>query len=184
MKFLKNYKYKSLTLVFINILLVIFLSKYNFLSDGLFNLRSIPLIGSFIAGMFYVSAFTAGLGILMLSDLSKRLSPIEIALLAGLGGAVADFGIFRFFKNNLLSEITPIYNKLGGQRLTKLMYHRSFRWSLPVIGAIIIASPFPDEIGISLLGVSKIKSYQFIVLSFILDAIGIFLLVSAFSLIK
>lgn len=182
MNWFKNYKYKGLTLVFISILLTIFLSKYNFLNDGLFNLRHIPFIGSFLAGIFYVSTSTAALGILMLSDLAKTAPPIEIAVLAGLGGAVADFVIFRFFKGDLISEVTPIYNKLGGKHLTGLMYHRYFRWSLPIIGAIIIASPFPDELGISLMGLTKIKNYQFIVLSFILDATGVFLLVSAFSL--
>jgi len=183
-KFLKNYKYKNLTLVAISILLAIFLSKYKFLNDGLFNLRYIPFIGSLVAGVFYVSAFTAALGILMLSDLATTLPPIEIALLAGLGGAVGDFVIFRFFRCNLIEEITPIYNRFGGRHLTRLMYHRYFRWSLPIIGAIIIASPFPDEIGIGLLEVSKIKSYQFVILSFILDTAGVFLLVSAISLIK
>lgn len=182
MKWFRNYKYKGLTLVFISILLTIFLSKYNFLNDGLFNLRHIPFIGSFIAGILYVSASTAALGVLMLSDLATTSSSLEIAIIAGLGGAVADFVIFRFFKGNLIGEITPIYNRFGGKHLTKLMYHKYFRWSLPIVGAIIIASPFPDELGISLMGLTKIKNYQFIVLSFILDAAGIFLLVSAFSL--
>lgn len=184
MKWFKNYKYKGLTLIFISILLTIFLSKYNFLNDGLFNLKHTPLLGSFIAGILYVSASTAALGILMLSDLAKTLSPIEIAIIAGLGGAVADFVLFRFFKGDLVSEITPIYNRLGGKHLTKLMYHKYFRWSLPIVGAVIIASPFPDEIGISLMGLSKIKSYQFVLLSLALDIGGVFLLVSAFSLTK
>lgn len=184
MNWLRNYKYKNLTLVFLSILLAIFLSEYDFLDQFLFKTRYIPFIGSFIAGVFYTSASTAALGILMLTDLSKRLSPIEIAILAGLGGALADFGIFRFFKNNLLCEIKPIYNKLGGQRLTKLMHHRSFRWGLPIVGAIIIASPFPDELGLCLMGLTRIKSYQLILLCLVLDIIGVFLLVSAFSLIK
>jgi len=181
---LKNYKYKGLTLIAISIILTIFLSKYNFLNEGLFNLRHTPFLGSFIAGILYVSASTAALGILMLSDLAKTLSPIEIAIIAGLGGVVADFVLFRFFKGDLIAEITPIYNKLGGKHLTRLMYHKYFRWSLPVIGAIIIASPFPDELGISLMGLTRIKNYQFVILSLVLDITGVFLLVSAFSLIK
>lgn len=184
MKWFKNYKYKGITLIFLSIILTIFLSKYNFLNEGLFNLRHTPFLGSFIAGILYVSASTAALGILMLSDLAKTLSPIEIAIVAGLGGAVADFTLFRFFRGDLISEITPIYNKLGGKHLTRLMYHKYFRWSLPIVGAIIIASPFPDELGISLMGLSRIKNYQFILLSLILDITGVFLLVLAFSLIK
>jgi len=183
-KWLIDYKYKGLTLIFLSIVLTIFLSKYNFLNELLFNLRHTPFLGSFIAGILYVSASTAAFGIFMLSDLAKTLSPIEIAIIAGLGGVVADFALFRFFKGDLISEITPIYNRLGGKHLTRLMYHKYFRWSLPIVGAIIIASPFPDEIGISLMGLSKIKSYQFVLLSLVLDIGGVFLLVTAFSLIK
>ncbi|OGH16864.1 MAG: hypothetical protein A3C22_02330 [Candidatus Levybacteria bacterium RIFCSPHIGHO2_02_FULL_37_10] len=184
MKRIRNYKYKGITLIFISILLTIFLSKYNFLNDSLFNLKHIPILGSFIAGILYVSASTAALGILMLSDLTKTLPPLEIAIIAGIGGAVADFVLFRFFKGDLIKEITPIYNRLGGRHFTRLMYHKYFRWSLPIVGAIIIASPFPDELGISLMGLTKIKNYQFILLSLALDITGVFLLVSAFSLIQ
>lgn len=184
MKFLKNYKYKGLTLVVINIMLTLILSKVDFLNKFFFNTMYIPFAGSFIAGVLYVSTTTAALGILILADLSKKLPPIEIAILAGLGCAVADFGIFRFFRDDLLKEITPIYNKLGGRNITRLMYHRSFRWSLPIIGAIIIASPLPDEVGISLMGIGKIKSYQFFILSLALNITGLFFFVSALSLIK
>ena len=182
MKWLKNYKYKNLTLIFISILFAIFLSKYNFLNKLLFKTKYIPFVGSFIAGALYISSSTAALGVLMLTDLSKKLHPIEISLLAGLGGAVADFAIFRFFRNGLLSEITPIYNKLGGKRLTALMRHRTLRWILPIIGALIIASPFPDEIGISLMGLTHIKNYQLIILCLTLNTIRAILLVSTLAL--
>ncbi len=184
MKRLINYKYKGLTLIFISILLTIFLSGNHFLNQAIVNTSSIPIIGSFIAGILYVSASTTAFGVFILLSLSKNLSAIEIAIFAGLGGAVADFVIFRFIRGDLIGEIKPIYNRLGGRHLTRLMYHKYFRWSLPIIGAIIIASPFPDEVGITLMGLSKIKNYQFALLSFVLDAVGIFLLVSAFSLIK
>ena len=54
---------------------------------------------------------------------------------------------------------------------------------LPVIGAIIIASPLPDELGVSLMGMSQMKASRFILLSYILNSIGIFLVVSASLLI-
>ena len=184
MKWFKNYKYKGLTLVFISILLTIFLSRYNLLNEDLFKLKDTPFLGSFIAGILYVSASTAVLGIFVLLDLAKTISPIEIAIIAGLGAVVADFVLFLFFKGYLISEITPIYNKLGGRHLTRLMYHKYFRWSLPIVGAIIIASPIPDELGISLMGLTKIKNYQFITLSLILNITGIFVLILAFSLIN
>ena len=55
---------------------------------------------------------------------------------------------------------------------------------LPIIGAIIIASPFPDEIGVSLMGLSKLSTPKFIFISYILNSIGLFLIVSASVIIK
>lgn len=184
MKWFVNYKYKGLTLIPISILLTIFLSGNESLNQAIFNLANIPILGSFLAGILYVSASTAPFGVFILLGLSKHLSAIEIALIAGLGSAFADFVLFRFFRSNIMGEITPLYNRLGGRHLTKLMHHKFLRWALPVIGTFIIASPFPDEIGIVLMGISKIKNYQFALLSLILDITGVFLLVSAFSLIK
>lgn len=184
MKWFRNYKYKGLTLIAISILLTIFLSGNDSLNQTIFNAARIPIIGSFIAGILYVSASTAAFAVFILLGLSKSLPAIEIAVFAGLGGVFADFVLFRFFRGDLLSEITPIYNRLGGGHLTKLMRHKLLRWSLPIIGAFIIASPIPDEIGIALMGISRIKSYQFVLLSLFLDISGVFLLVSAFSLIK
>lgn len=184
MNWFRNYRYKGLTLIFISILLTIFLSKNDLLNQTIFNVSQIPILGSFIAGILYVSASTAPFGVFLLLGLSKTLPAIEIAIFAGLGGAVADFVLFRFFRGDIIGEITPIYNRLGGQHLTKLMHHRLLKWSLPVIGAFIIASPFPDEVGIVLMGLTKIKNYQFVLLSLFLDISGVFLLVWAFNLIK
>lgn len=184
MKFFKNYKYKNLTFLLLNILLAIILSKFNFLNEILFNLGHLIFIGPLIAGILFVSSFTTALGILILLDLTKVLSPLQIALIAGIGATIGDLVIFRFFKNNLLEEVKPIYNKLGGKHLTKILQHRYLRWTLPVIGAIIIASPLPDEIGVSLMGITKIKTYQFVILSFVLDVTGIFFLVYTYLLLK
>lgn len=52
------------------------------------------------------------------------------------------------------------------------------------IGAFIIASPFPDEIGVSLMGISKLKTYQFLLIAFALNILAVFLIISASSFIK
>lgn len=184
MKLLKEYKFKNLTLVFLNILLAVFLAGTGLINDILLPLGNIALVGPLIAGILFVSAFTAATGAVMLIDLAKTISPIEVAIIGGLGGAVGDLFIFRFFKHNLLEELTIIYNRLGGKHLTKIIYHKHMRRYLPVLGAIIIASPLPDEIGIGLMGISNVKTYKFIILSVILDIAGVFAFVSVFSLLQ
>lgn len=177
MGYWRRWKYKHLTLFFISVIFSIFLSRYEPLNTFLLNLGNWGYIGAFFAGILFVSTFTVATGAVILLILAERLSPIEIGIIAGLGGVVGDFTIFSFVKDGLLSEITPIYNSLGGRHLTAVLRTKYLSWTLPVIGALIIASPFPDEIGVSLMGIAKIKTYQFILLSFVLDTVGVFLFV-------
>ena len=134
----------------------------------LLNLGAWGYMGAFIAGILFVSTFTVATGIVILLVLAEKLSPIEIGLIAGLGAVIGDLTIFRFIKDGLIEEINPVYRRLGGDHITKILQTQYFSWTLPVIGAIIIASPFPDEIGVSLMGIAKMKTYQFVALSFFL----------------
>jgi len=178
-------KYKNLVFFFISLVIAIFLFKLQVVHSFLLNLGSIGYFGAFIGGMLFVSTFTVATGALILMTLAETLSPIEIGIIAGLGAVIGDFIIFRFVKNNLSNELEEIYNKIDSrQHLVKILHTKYFSWTLPVIGAIIIASPFPDEIGVSLMGISKMKIHHFLLTSFVLNAIGIFLVISAGLIIK
>ena len=130
-------------------------------------------ISAFIAGALFVSTFTISLGAVLLLVLAENLPLLELAVVAGLGSLVMDLIMFKFVKNNLIKEIAPIYEDLGGSHLTKLLHTKYFSWTLPVIGAIIIISPLPDEIGVTLLGLSKMPTWKFILFAFVLDVLGI-----------
>lgn len=180
-----RWKYKNLTFFLTSLFIAYFLSRYEPFHDFLLQLHGLGYVGAFLAGILFVSTFTVASGAVILLVLSENLSPIEIGIFAGLGAVFGDFVIFRFIKENLVQEVTEVYSHIDGKHhLQELLHTKYFSWTLPVIGAIIIASPFPDEIGISLMGISKMKTYQFLIISFILNAIGIFLVVSASAIIK
>lgn len=180
-----RWRYKNLTIFLLGIAFALFLSKLEVFHLFLLNFGNFGYVGAFIAGILFVSTFTVATGAVILLILAETLSPVEIGIIAGLGAVTGDFTIFRFIKNNLTQEIESIYNHIdGNHHFTKILHSKYFSWTLPVIGAIIIASPFPDEIGVSLMGIAKMKTYQFIIVSFLLNAIGIFLLVSASLVIK
>lgn len=180
----KKHTYANILLVGGGIILAIILSQHEPFQIFLFSLGSYGYISAFIAGMLFVSTFTAATGILTLLVLAEKLVPLEIGLFAGLGAVVGDVTIFRFIKDGLLDEVESIYNRIGGRKLSHILHVKAFRWTLPVLGALIIASPLPDELGIGLMGISKISTFRFIILSFILNSIGIFLVVSASTFIK
>jgi len=180
----KIHKYTNLALVGVSIIVAFALSRIEGFHIFLLQLGGFGLIGAFIAGMLFVSTFTFATGGLILLVLAEKLSPVEIGLLAGAGAVVGDLFIFRIVKDDILTELTDLYHVFGGKHLTHLLHTYYFNWMLPVIGALIIASPLPDELGVSLMGLSKMKTYQFITISFLLNSFGIFLIISASAWIK
>lgn len=181
----EKWHYKNLTFTFFGLVLAFLLSKFEIFHQFLLSLGNYGYFGAFVAGILFISTFTVAIGAVILLVLAESLSTLEIGLIAGLGAVVGDFTIFKFVKNNLTSEIVNIYNQFDhNNHFKKLLYSRYFSWTLPVIGALIIASPFPDEIGVSLMGISKMKTYKFLIISFILNTIGIFLIISISFAIK
>lgn len=180
----KAWQYKSLTLFFLGIIFAVILFNNSEFRAFILHLGSWGYFGAFLAGMIFVTAITASTGAAIFFTLTNTISPLEIAIIAGLGAIVGDYVILRFLKDNLFYEIQPFYMRFGGSYITNFFHKEHMRWALPIIGAIFIASPLPDEIGITLMGISKIKTYKFILLSFALNSIGIFLLLSAFTLLK
>ncbi len=180
-----SWKFKHLTISFIGILIAIVLSQNEQLHAFLAHLGTLGYIGAFIAGILFVSTFTVATAALILLILAETLHPIEIGLIAGLGAVVGDITILRIVKDNLTNELTVIYNHVDHKKhLKKLLHSPYFAWMLPILGAIIIASPLPDEIGVSLIGISKMRTVPFMIISFLLNSIGIFLIVSASLIIK
>ena len=180
-----KWKYKNLSILSLSILFAIFLSRYEPFHEFLLNFGDLGYVGAFLAGIMFVSTFTVATGAVILLVLSESLSPIEIGIVAGLGAVVGDLTIFRFIRDDLVKEVTDIYNHFDkDHHIRRVLHTKYFSWTMPVLGAFIIASPFPDEIGVSLMGISKMKTYQFILVSFILNALGIFLIVSASLVIK
>lgn len=180
----KNWKFKNLTLFAVSVIVTFVLSKYEPFHNFLLNLGGMGYFGAFVAGFLFVSTFTVATGALILLVLAERLSAVEIGIIAGLGAVIGDLVIFRFIKDKLINELTPLYNGLGIGEIMKVLRTKYFSWTLPVLGALIIALPLPDEIGVSLMGIAKMKTYKFIIISFILNAIGIFLVVWASTFIK
>ena len=184
MKYWKKYKYKNLTFLFLSLILAWYLFKNDSFHFFLLHIGNFSYIGAFFAGILFVSVFTVATATFILFILAETLHPVEIGLFAGLGAVIGDLTIFYFVKDNLLNEINLIYKNFQKNPIAHILSTKYFSWTMPVIGAIIIASPLPDEVGISLMGISKMKTYQFILISFILNSIGIFLIVSASALIN
>lgn len=182
MLFLKNihWRYKNLTIAFLGILLAIGLTRIHGFHTFLAHLGTLGYIGAFVCGILFVSTFTMATSVVILFTLAEYLSPVEIGLIAGLGAVVGDLIIFHLIRDDLESELVDIYERVDTKsHLRNLLHSKYFNWMLPVIGATIIASPLPDELGVSLMGISRMNPIRFAIVSYILNSIGIFLVVSS-----
>lgn len=180
----KRLKYKNIAILILGIIFAVVLSKNDSFRNFLLNLGQFGYFGAFVAGIFFASTFTVASSLVILATLAETLPIWVVAVLGGIGCMVGDFFIFYFVKNELLNEIRSIYEFAGGGHFKKILHSRFFSWTLPVIGAIIIASPLPDELGVTLLGLSRLKTYKFLIISFLLNTAGIFLFLSGILIFK
>lgn len=174
----KSWRYKNTTLLILSLVLLYFVSKTTFVADLVRAIGEFGYVSAFVIGIFFVSVFTVAPSVIVLFYLASILNPIAVAVLAGAGAVIGDLLIFKFLRGGIFDELAPTFKKLGDSYLCRMFSTPYFSWLLPVLGAVIIVSPFPDEIGIGLLGLSKVKSWQFAIVSFLLNSAGIFVIVT------
>lgn len=184
-KNVNGYRYKNLTFLLLSTIAAVFLLKNDAFHAFLLNLGNFTFIGAFVAGFFWVSTFSIFPASIVLFILTDTLPIWIVALTAGLGAVVGDVIILHVIRDtDITSEIMTIFKKFGGRKLTHILHSKHFRWTWPLIGALIIVSPFPDELGVSLMGLSKIKTPYFLLISYLLNMLGILLLLLTSSVIK
>lgn len=174
-----HWQYKNTTFLILSLILFFLFAEYPIVRNTIDSIGSLGYLGAFFTGVFFVSIFTVAPAVVVLFFLADHLNPLGVAFFAGMGAVMGDYLIFRFLRDRVFDELKPLFLNNGGNLLVKLSKTPYFGWFLPFLGAVIIASPLPDEIGIGLLGASKLRSWQFIILSFLLNSIGIFVVIIA-----
>ena len=172
----KNNLMKDIAVIALSILIAIILVKTGVLTNILASSRELKLLGSLIAGMFFTSVFTVAPATVALVEIARLNSIFWVAILGGAGAMIGDLIIFRFVKNKLSEDILYLLKKSKSEQLISIFRLRIFRWSTVFLGALIIASPLPDELGLAMMGLSKIKTSLFIPISFLLNSLGILII--------
>lgn len=173
----KHLLLQDAAIIFISILVAIILAKTGILKNLLTSTKEWELFGSFISGMFFTSVFTTPPAIVALGEIARIDGIIITAVIGALGAVVGDLVIFRFIRDRFAEHLLELAGHRSlGRRLKALLKLRYFRWFTFLLGGLIIASPLPDELGVSLLGFSKMRMTWFIPLSFLFNSIGIILI--------
>ncbi len=170
----KRFLIQDLFLIVLSIIISVVLVKTDLLVSLLTVTQRMEYLGSFIAGMFFTSIFTTAPAIATLGEIGQVNSIWSTAFFGALGSVVGDLLIFRFVRDRFSEHLREFFKyRKGKHRLAHLFKLRSFRWISFLIAGLIIASPFPDELGISLLGFSKSRLRYFLPLSFVFNFISL-----------
>lgn len=142
----------------------------------------VQFLAEILAGMLYTTFLTSPIAVAMLLVIADSHNPIVIALLGGLGAASVDFLIVRFFRDNS-KDINEASHQLQLEKVYKFLKPYNIDFLIPILGAVVIASPLPDELGLLMLGASKLKYRELFILTFVLNAAGILTIVAPMNLL-
>jgi BASS family bile acid:Na+ symporter len=178
-----QHKYKNLIILILSLGFTFALTQSSIISNLTHHLKQFGYLSVFIAGSLFASTFTVAIGALIIANIASLYNPLIIVIIGALGAVATDFLIFKLVRHKAETHVNPIYKLFPHhQHLQKILHTKFFGWSLSLVGAIILASPLPDELGISLMGLSTIKNRQFFLISYLSHTFGLATLLASLSL--
>lgn len=164
-------------IIAIGFLFAIVLSRLGIIDKFIFLLKDYYIFASFITGIFFTSAFTLAPASVSFVHLSQQ-SPVEgIVIWGALGAMCGDLILFFFVKDRFADDLKSVIKPSRWKKMLKSFHFGFLKWLAPIIGALIIASPIPDEFGMTLMGMSKVRLIVLIPVTFIMNVLGIYLLI-------
>lgn len=134
-------------------------------------------VGVFIAGMLYSYGFTAAPATAALLIMAGGQNMVAAGMLGGLGSLFTDIIIFKFIRRSFQGEIDKLSMERPIRKIKAALPPLARKYILPVVAAIVIASPLPDEMGVSMMAMSKtVGTKAFYLASFALNTAGIFVI--------
>lgn len=172
MKFKLHYpKFLALALSFVA---AYFLFKYLAVLglDKFFG--SLGYFGTFLTGMLFAYGFTAAPAIALFLIIADSQNLVAAVIIGALGATLGDYLIFRLIKTGFSDELkrferTKLVKKIDREIPIKLRH-----FLVLIFAELMIVSPLPNEIGISMLAMEHhMTKKKFALISFILSVIGI-----------
>jgi hypothetical protein len=167
---------RDIVYILIGIFLAFLLSVSGLVSN-LIGLFGNDHIASFVAGFFFTSAFTLAPSAVMLNSISEHSSTLSVSLWGAFGALFGDLVLFFFIRDRFADDIKNIIKPSFMRHIMSSFHFGFLKWLAPIIGALIIASPLPDEFGLTLLGMSKVRLGIIIPVAFVMNIIGIYSLI-------
>jgi hypothetical protein len=165
---------KDLALVFLGAIIAFILSYFGFIAWAIDFIGNEILV-SFFSGIFFTSVFTIAPASIALVNVNG-VSIMTISFLGALGALCGDLILFFFIRDRFAKDVMDSMKPSVLRHILNTFHLGFMKWISPILGALIIASPLPDEFGLALLGLSRTRISILIPVSFIMNFLGVYLL--------
>jgi hypothetical protein len=163
-------------LLAVSIFFAVYISETGIAHEFILSFGALKWLGILLAGMFFTSVFTTAPAIIILSQFAEITPVWLLAVIAGLGAMLGDYILFRLVRDRMSEDFSYLLSFSKFKRFRSIFKTKLFHFFAMFVGALIIASPFPDELGIAMLGISKVEAKRFLLISFLFNTAGVFLI--------
>ena len=147
-------------------------------------ITSLGYSGTFVAGILFAYGFTSAPATAIFLLLAQHQNIYIASLIGGLGALIGDLFIFSLIKYSFSDEIRRLSREKIFRYFNSKAPNKLKKYLLPAVAGFIIASPLPDEIGVTMLAASKVISAKiFSIISYLLNTAGIFAILFVGNLI-
>jgi hypothetical protein len=136
-------------------------------------------LASFVSGFFFSSGIATPPAMVALAESAAYVPLWELCVVGAIGSVAGDLLLFRFMRSRLLEYVLDVSLHPSVRRFGRRVAASPLWWLGPIAGAIVVASPLPDELGLIMMGLSSIRLWQFVSLAFVANVAGIYAIVIA-----
>jgi len=177
MRGLFRFKYPKITLLIVFSVLAYILFSNASVQAFVSNFERFNYFGIFIAGILFSFGFTTpfAIGFFIVANPSNI---YLAAVVGGFGALLSDLLIFKMIRFSFMDEFKRLEKTSAIKEINIILSSRFLSkvkiYFLYAFAGIVIASPLPDDLGVVMLaGLSKIKTRTLAVISFIMNSLGI-----------
>lgn len=169
--------FRDIVMIIVGIIIAIIIVKTGLLDMVINAVKDYYILASFISGIFFTSAFTIAPSSVALVHIANYAPLPGVVVFGALGAMCGDLILFFFIRDRFSKDLMATIKPKTLHYIFHSFHFGFLKWLSPILGALIIASPFPDELGITLLGMSKVRTAVLLPVSFVMNMLGIYILI-------
>lgn len=162
---------RDILIIAASISLAVYIAQHDLVAH-LFVSGFAPL-EAFIAGFFFTSLLTITPAGVAFAEMAQTVPALQLAAWGAAGAVLGDLVLFLFVRDALSNDIMAMLRGPWLRKVKVLFKSPFLSWAVPVAGALVIASPLPDEVGLAMLGLSKTDLRFLIPISYAMNFLGI-----------